>query len=149
MEDAAFVIGVVKFGALWSDAPTDSKKCLSGRQHAGRRGDEIDPQGMPTIGLNCRPERSGRIRAHAGEHCSDWVKYRDYCANEICCVWRESRVIGYEQDSGHKKKRHSQFGHESAGGSVHTGHRYCVVHRMIAKRPSQHISGKNDATDRA
>jgi len=34
MEDAAFVIGVVKFSAVWSDAPTDSKKCLSGCQHA-------------------------------------------------------------------------------------------------------------------
>jgi len=47
MEDAAFVIGVVKFNAVRSDAPTDSKKCLSGGQHAYRRCDEIDPEGVP------------------------------------------------------------------------------------------------------
>jgi hypothetical protein len=83
MEDAAFVIGVVKFGAVWSDALTDSNKCLSGRQHAHRRSDEIDPQGMPPVGLNCWPERSGRIRAYAGERCSGRVKHRDQCTNKI------------------------------------------------------------------
>ena len=31
MEDAAFVIGVVKFSAVRSVAPADSKKCLSGQ----------------------------------------------------------------------------------------------------------------------
>ena len=44
MEDATFVIGLVKFRGVWSDAPTDSKKCLSGRQHAHRRNNEIDPE---------------------------------------------------------------------------------------------------------
>src|SRR6202043_1508434 len=42
IEDAAFVIGVMKFSAVWSDALTDSKKCLSGGQHAHCRCDEID-----------------------------------------------------------------------------------------------------------
>jgi len=105
MEDAAFVIGVVKFSAVRSYAPTDSKKCLSGRQHAHRRSDEIDPQGIPTVGLNCWPERSGRIGAHAGERCSDWEKHRDQCAYKICCVRLQSFVIGREQDSDHQKKR--------------------------------------------
>jgi len=134
MEDAAFVIGVVKFSAVWSDAPADSKKCLSGRQHAHGRSYEIYPQGMPTVGLNCWPERAGRIRAHAGERCSDWVKHRDHCANKICCVRRQSFVISCEQDSGHQKKRDSQFGHESDGASVPPRHCYRVMHRMIAKR---------------
>jgi hypothetical protein len=52
MENAAFVIGVVKFSAVWRDAPTDSKKCLSGGQHAYRRCDEIDPEGMPITSVS-------------------------------------------------------------------------------------------------
>ena len=149
MEDAAFFIGVVKFSAVWSDAPTGSKKCLSAREHAHRRSDEIDPQVVPIVGLNCWSERSGRIRAHPGERYSDWVKHRDQRANKICRVRRQSFMIGCEQDSDHQKKRHSQFDHESDGASVHTRHCYRVMHSMIAKRTSQHISGKSDATNGA
>ena len=50
-EDAAFVIGVVKFGAVRSDAPTDSKKYFSGRKHAHRWCYEIDPEGVPIAGV--------------------------------------------------------------------------------------------------
>jgi hypothetical protein len=43
MEDAAFVVGVVKFGAIGNGATADSKKYLSSGQHAYRRSHEIDP----------------------------------------------------------------------------------------------------------
>jgi hypothetical protein len=34
MEDAAFVVNMVKFGAIWGGAPADSKKYFAGGQHA-------------------------------------------------------------------------------------------------------------------
>lgn len=65
---------------------------------------------MPTVGLSCWPERSGRIRAHAGERCSDWIKYRDQCANKICCVRRlnvreAAQYLDLEVDTVYRKSR--------------------------------------------
>jgi hypothetical protein len=69
MENAAFVIGVVKSSAVWSDAPTDSKKCLSGHQHAYRRCDEIDPEGVPITSVSGGAKSSRGVHAHSGERC--------------------------------------------------------------------------------
>ena len=71
MEDAAFVIGVVKFSAVWSDAPTNSKKCLSGSQHAYRRCDEIDPEGVPITSVSGGAKGSRGVHAHSGEGVSN------------------------------------------------------------------------------
>ena len=43
MKDAAFVVGVVKLGAIGSGAVADSKKYLASGQHTQRRSQEIDP----------------------------------------------------------------------------------------------------------
>ena len=51
MEDGAVFIAVVKFGTVWSDAPTHPKKHLSGYQHPHRRTYEIDPEGVPIAGV--------------------------------------------------------------------------------------------------
>jgi hypothetical protein len=69
MEDAAFVVGVVKFSAVWSDAPTDSKKYLRGGQHAYRRCDEIDPEGVPITSVSGGAKGSRGVHAHSGEGC--------------------------------------------------------------------------------
>ena len=53
VEDAAFVIGVVKFGATRSGAMVDSKKYLTSGQHAYRRSYEIDPYRVPVVRVNC------------------------------------------------------------------------------------------------
>jgi hypothetical protein len=60
-------IGVVKFSAVWSDAPTDSKKCLSGGQHAYRRCDEIDPEGVPITSVSGGAKGSRGVHAHSGK----------------------------------------------------------------------------------
>jgi hypothetical protein len=53
MEDAAFVVSVVKLSAIWGGAPADSKKYVAGGQHAHRRSYEIDPQRVPIVGVKC------------------------------------------------------------------------------------------------
>lgn len=52
-EDAAFVVSVVKFGAIRGGAPADSKKSLAGGHHADRRSYEIDPERMPIVRVQC------------------------------------------------------------------------------------------------
>ena len=69
MKDTAFVVGVVKFSAVWSDALTDLKKCLSGREHAYRWCDEINPEGVPITSIGGGPKRSRGVHAHSGERC--------------------------------------------------------------------------------
>jgi hypothetical protein len=49
MEDAGFVVSVVKFRAIWGGAPADSKKYLAGGQHTHRRSYEIDPERAPIV----------------------------------------------------------------------------------------------------
>jgi len=69
MEDAAFGIRVVKFSAVWRDAPTNSKKSLSGGQHAYGRCNEIDPEGVPITSVNGGAKGSRGVHAHSGEGC--------------------------------------------------------------------------------
>src|SRR6267378_1870852 len=53
MEDAALVVSVVKFSAIWGGAPADSNKYLAGGQHAHRRSYEIDPERVPIVRVKC------------------------------------------------------------------------------------------------
>jgi hypothetical protein len=53
MEDAGFVVSVVKLSAIWGGAPADSKKYLAGGQHAHRRSYEIDPERVPIVRVKC------------------------------------------------------------------------------------------------
>jgi hypothetical protein len=53
MEDAAFMVSVVKFGAIWGGTPADSKKYLAGGLHARRRSYEIDPERVPIVCVQC------------------------------------------------------------------------------------------------
>ena len=105
MEDAAFVVGVVKFSAVRSGAPTDSKKCLSGHQHAYRRCDEIDPEGVPVTSVNSGAKGSRGVHAHSGERCFKRDVHGVEQTHKIRRVSRQPFVVRHKQYRDHQDKR--------------------------------------------
>src|ERR1700729_4356551 len=97
MEDAAFVIDVVKLSAVWSDAPTDSKKRLSGGQHAYRRCDEIDPEDMPITSVSGGAKGSRGVHAHSRERCFERDVHGVERTDKISRVPRQPLVVCHKQ----------------------------------------------------
>ena len=51
VEDAAFVVGVLQFGAIRTGAAANLQKDLGRTEHAEGRRYEVDPQGMPIASM--------------------------------------------------------------------------------------------------
>ena len=52
-ENAAFVIGVVEFGAGWAETAAYEQKKFCSNQHNESGGQEIDPESMPMPASKC------------------------------------------------------------------------------------------------
>jgi hypothetical protein len=50
-KDAALVVSVVKFGAKRDGSLPESKEYLAGDHHTDRRSYEINPEGVPIVGV--------------------------------------------------------------------------------------------------
>jgi hypothetical protein len=137
MEDAALVIGVVKSGAVRSAAPTDSKKCLSGGQHAYRRCDEIDPEGVPVTSVSDGAKGSRGVHAHSGERCFKLDVRGVERTHKIRRVPRPPFVVRHKQYRDHQDRRDGQFGCKRDGGTIHARGVHCITNRAIPWSASQ------------
>ena len=103
-ENAAFVIGVVEFGAGWADAGAYEQKKFCSNQHTESGGQEIDPESMPMPAWKCRAKGSRGIHAHSKERRFERDKNRIERADKIWRVAREDVVIGSNQNGEHQSK---------------------------------------------
>lgn len=53
MKYATFVIGMMQLGAIRPDTPVSSQENLGRDQHAQRWRKDIDPKGVPVVGVKC------------------------------------------------------------------------------------------------
>jgi hypothetical protein len=128
MEDAAFVVGVVKFGAVWSDAPTDSKKC---GQHAYRRCDEIDPEGVPITSVSGGAKGSRGVHAHSGERCFERDVHGVERTHKVRRVPTQSFVVRHKQYRDHRDKGDGYLGCKRGGDTLHARSGHCITNRAI------------------
>lgn len=98
------MIGVMEFGAVWSDTASQPKEEFRSSQHAESWGEEIHPKRVPVAASKCRTKGSGGIHTHSGERGFECNENRVKRADKIWGVAEEQVVIGRKQNGEHQGK---------------------------------------------